>query len=176
MGSAPQSAVINKYLKLTTDLPKGFEVLATVDCGRIEREVAALSKKERLMIAHFASLMGQIEMLKHSVDYGDLDMRPLMEGLFFQDMIPLVVFFEFWKDLNIGRSTELAKISALLQGQRFHRIRNAVAHADVEIGLIITFNDRAQSVQMPAVQASKLASCLSMLAVVLGLGNATTAP
>ena len=165
-------AIRAKFLTLVRDVPKEFEPLAKVDLDSLATEVRKLPKKERLLLSRLGSLMTQLEALKMiaSYDAHKSEMPALRDGLFFQDLMPLVVYHEFWKDLDIGRAPELGKIAQVLKGNRFNKIRNAIAHADFGIqGKRLHFNDRGYVVQVDAVQVSLLASCLACLASLLGI-------
>ena len=176
MREKAEAALRAKYQTLAEDIPEGFEALAVIDVDALQSEVASLPKKDRLLIARFSDLMAQVEALKHIATeaYSSRmqDMAALREGLFYQDLTPLVLFYEFWMDVDVGTRPNLLVVSSVLEGQRFNKIRNAVAHGDISFaGSVVRFNDRGHVVEMNILKASKLASCLSVLSCLLGIGE-----
>jgi len=162
-----------KVRGLLDDLPDGFGDLATIQLERLADEVAALPRKERLLVRRFSSLITELEALKmlssELYQSRTKELTALREGLFYQDLLPLMVFFEFWKDLDVGTSPNLAIITKLLRDKRFNKIRNSIAHADFEFrGGTLVLNDRGYTQEYDFMKVTKLASCLAALVSLMG--------
>ncbi len=162
-----------KVMTLLPELPEGFEKLARVNLDSLETEVSALPRRERLLVRRFSSLITELEALKmlssELYQARTKELTALREGLFYQDLLPLMVFYEFWKDLDVGESPNLAIITKLLRDQRFNKIRNSIAHADFEFrGGTLVLNDRGYTQEFDFMKVTKLASCLSALVALMG--------
>lgn len=161
-----------KVRGLLPDLPDGFQDLATIQLESLAAEVTALPLKERLLVRRFSSLITEMEALKmlssQLYQSREREVAALREGLFYQDLLPLMVFFEFWKDLDVGTSRNLAIITKIVRDQRFKKIRNAIAHADFEFrGRTLVLNDRGYTQEYDFMQVTKLASCLAVLTLLM---------
>ena len=167
----------SKYFNLANNLPPGFEILSELDFDQVIKEVAKLPMKERLLIRKFGDLITQAEVLKNINSEAYQNKLELLykckDAFFYNDLVTLLLFHEFWKNLEIGKLKNLSEVSTLLTDQRFNKIRNAIAHIDFTFGeKKLQLNDRGYIVEMEIQQASNLAGCLSMLAIFLHHGLA----
>ncbi len=166
-----EKTIREKFLRLAQVVPSEFRKLGKVNLDAIAKEVGEMPRKERLLLTQFGSLMSQLEALKQiaSYDSHSSEMPSLRSGLFFQDLLPLMVFHEFWKDLEI-KGEQLAIIAGIMRSERFNKIRNAIAHAEVGFDSSqLILNDRGYKISMNMMEASKLASCLACLATLLAI-------
>jgi hypothetical protein len=177
MNAIARQNLTTKVAGLLSDLPPEFNTLSEVILDSLRDEVNRLQAGDRERLERFRTLVTQLEALKMLTSQfyaskADV-VASLRYGLFYQDLLPLILLFELWgklwKDLDLSAVPNLERFRNVLASRPFRELRNAIAHGDVFLDAPkLVLNHRGKRQELVTMQITKLASCLSAMVALMG--------